>query len=429
MTQHYWHPFADMSAVPPTAEVVIAGGQEVTVWDESGRRYLDATASLWYCAVGYGRSQLADAAAAQMRSLAAFHTFGVYANRPALELADRLASLSPLPGQTSVFLTSGGSDSVETAAKLARRYWEVAGAPQRTVVIARRGAYHGMSGFGTSFAGIAPNHDGWGPLLPDVVHVEAHDPVALADALGRHAGRVAAVIGEPVIGAGGVYPPPAGYWPEVERLVRADGALLIADEVVTGYGRLGRWFGCQRYGFTPDMVTTAKALTSGYLPLGAVLIGERVREVLWAPGAGQVRHGYTYSGHPAGCAVALANLALLEDEQLVSRAADLEPGFQAAVATLAGEPLVGEVRGVGLMAAVALDPAAVAAEPGLADRLVALARDTGVLTRNLLGSSLQLSPPFVVTPAEIDRIVAGLRDSLRTAATTGPQAGLAAAAR
>jgi putrescine aminotransferase len=416
-----WHPFADMARVAGS-ELVLARGDGAWLEDEHGRRYLDATASLWYCNVGYGRHELAEVAAAQMRELAAYSTFGAYANRPALALADRLAEIAPVP-DAAVFLTTGGSDAVDTAGKLARRYWQLRDRPERTVLVARSEAYHGMNAYGTSLAGIAPNASGWGTLVADVVHVAHDDAGALERVLAEQGERIAAFIGEPVIGAGGVIPPPEGYWERVQRACAAHDVLLIADEVVTGYGRTGPWFACERYGIEPDLVTTAKGLTSGYLPLGAVLCGPRVRAALWAEGAGPFRHGYTYSGHAAGCAVALRNLEIIEREGLRDRVRALEPVLARAVAALDSEPLVEETRSAGLLAAVQLSAEARAAVPDLADRVVAALQDDGVLIRALVGHSLQLSPPFVITEDEIGLIGERIAGALeRVGAEVGARA-------
>jgi adenosylmethionine-8-amino-7-oxononanoate aminotransferase len=416
--QRLWHPFADMARVRGR-ELVLVRGQGAWLEDDRGRRYLDATASLWYCNVGYGRTELADVAAAQMRELAAYSTFGVYANRPALELADRLAEIAPVD-DAAVFLTTGGSDAVDTAGKIARRYWRLRGEPQRTLLVARSEAYHGMNAYGTSLAGIGPNAEGWGPLVADVLHVPHDDPDELERILAEHGDRVGAFIGEPVIGAGGVVPPPDGYWERVQRACDAHGTLLIADEVVTGYGRTGPWFASERFGIEPDIVTTAKGLTSGYLPLGAVLCGARVRDVLWADDAGPFRHGYTYSGHAAGCAVALANLDIIEREGLRDRVRELEPVLAESLSGLEDAPLVEETRSVGLLGAVQLTAEARAEDPGLADRVVSELQDAGVLVRSLVGHSLQISPPFVITEREVNLLAEAIGAALeRVAATTG----------
>jgi len=412
--QRLWHPFADMSRVPGR-ELVLVRGEGAWLEDDRGRRYLDATASLWYCNVGYGRAELADAAAAQMRELAAYSTFGIYANRPALELADRLAAIAPFD-DAAVFLTTGGSDAVDTAGKIARRYWWLRGEPQRTVLVARSEAYHGMNAYGTSLAGIGPNAEGWGPLVTDVLHVPHDDAGELDRVLAEHGHRVAAFIGEPVIGAGGVVPPPDGYWERVQRACAAHGALLIADEVVTGYGRTGPWFASERFGIEPDIVTTAKGLTSGYLPLGAVLCAPRVRDALWADTAGAFRHGYTYSGHAAGCAVALTNLDIIEREGLRERVLELEPILADALASLDGAPLVEETRSVGLLGAVELSAEARAEDPGLADRVVSELQDDGILVRSLVGHSLQISPPFVITANELELLADRIGSALKRVA-------------
>ena len=397
--QRLWHPFAHMASVPGR-ELVLVRGEGAWLEDADGARYLDATASLWYCNVGYGRAELADVAAAQMRELPAYSTFGHYANRPALDLADRLAEIAPVP-DAAVFLTTGGSDAVETAGKMARRYWQLRGEPQRTVLVARSEAYHGMNAYGTSLAGIATNAAGWGTLIPDVLHVPHDDAAALERVLAEQGERIAGFIGEPVIGAGGVIPPPDGYWERVQAACAAHDALLIADEVITGYGRTGPWFACERYGIRPDLVTTAKGLTSGYLPAGAVLVGPRVRDALWSDEAGVFRHGYTYSGHAAACAVALANLDIIEREGLRDRVRALEPVLARTLAELEREPLVEVTRTAGLLGAVQLSADARAEQPGLADRIVAELQDDGVLVRALVGHSLQISPPFVISEDEI----------------------------
>jgi putrescine aminotransferase len=414
MTQHpqrLWHPFADMAQVPGR-ELVLVRGDGAWLEDDGGNRYLDATASLWYCNVGHGRTELAEVAAAQMRELPAYSTFGHYANRPALELAERLASIAPMD-DAAVFLTTGGSDAVETAGKMARRYWQLRGEPQRTVLVARSEAYHGMNAYGTSLAGIATNAAGWGTLIPDVVHIRHDDPAALERVLEDEGGRIAGFIGEPVIGAGGVIPPADGYWERIQAACSKHGILLIADEVITGYGRTGPWFGSERYGIRPDLVTSAKGLTSGYLPLGAVLAGPRVRDALWADDAGMFRHGYTYSGHAAACAVAIANLEIIEREGLRERVRSLEPVLARVLGELEAEPLVEATRTAGLLGAVQLDAEARATQPGLVDRIVGELQADGVLLRGLVGHSLQISPPFVISEQEIEllgeRIAAALQ--------------------
>jgi putrescine aminotransferase len=404
----------------PGAEVNLVRGEGCFVEDDGGNRYLDASAGLWYCNVGHGRREIADAVHEQMTALASYQTFDVFANPPALALAERVTALAPVDGEAVVFFTNGGSDAVDTAGKIVRRYWNLRGRPERTTIVARGGAYHGMNAYGTSLAGIEGNAAGWGPLVREVAHVPAHDVAAVAELFDQRGSTIGAFIGEPVIGAGGVYPPVDDYWPQIADLCREHDILLVADEVVTGFGRLGHWFASERFGVTPDLVLTAKGITSGYLPLGAVLCGERVRETLWTDDAGAFRHGYTYSGHPSACAAAMANLDIIEREGLVARVGTLEPLLAAALTPLAAHPLVAEVRHVGLLAAVELDGEALRRAPGLVDDVVRGAREAGVLVRGLIGRSLQISPPFVITETEIAQLATTLRAALDAAAERLP---------
>ncbi len=400
-----WNPFANMATLSGHA-IVIERGDGAVVYDTRGRAYLDALASLWYCNVGYGRTELADAAAAQMRRIAAFHAYEAFTNPPAEELASRVAGLVPVPDAKVFFTPGGGSDAIDTAAKMARAYWHAVGRPDKQVIISRSHAYHGVNAYGTSLGGIPVNAEAFGPLVTSVEQVPWDDAGALDKLIEQAgAGQVAAFFCEPVIGAGGVYPPPDGYLAQVREVCRRHDVLFVADEVITGFGRTGSWFASERFALDPDLITAAKGLTSGYAPLGAVIAGPRVAEPFWA-GAGQVlRHGYTYSAHPTACAVGLANLDLIEREGLVARVAGLESELAARLAPLAGHELVGEVRaGTGLLAGVEIAEHARAADPGLGARLVTEIRDRGVLTRLLRGTALQVSPPFTITTAQIDQI-------------------------
>jgi adenosylmethionine-8-amino-7-oxononanoate aminotransferase len=416
-----WNAFANMASLAGHA-VTIVRGEGSTVYDDHGRAYLDALASLWYCNVGHGRAELADAAAAQMRRLAAYQTFEPFSNQPAEALARRIAGLAPMPGAKVFFTPGGGSDAVDTAAKLARSYWRALGQDDKQITIARSHAYHGMNAYGTSLGGIPANTEPFVPLVSLVEHVAWDDAPALEKVIERvGARRVAAFFCEPVVGAGGVYPPPEGYLASVREICRRHDVLFVADEVITGFGRTGAWLASGRFGLDPDMITTAKGLSSGYAPIGAVITSERVAEPFWRPGSAEMfRHGYTYSAHPTACAVASANLDLIEREQLVARVAELEPVLARALAPLAGHELVGEVRaGTGLLAAVEIAEAARAADPGIGPRLVAEIRDRGVITRLLRGVALQISPPFVITEAEIGRIAEVFAAAL-DAAAAGP---------
>jgi putrescine aminotransferase len=419
MPTRFWHPFADMHQVKD-AEVVIHRGEGAWIEDTEGRRYLDATAALWYCNVGYGRIELADAAAAQLRTLPAYSSFGAYTTDATIALAERLAAIAPI-SDAVVFLGSGGSDAIDTAAKLARRYWAVQGKPDKRVIVAREHAYHGMHWFGTELGGMAAMRTGYGAsLVEDVEHVGANDVEAVRKLFEARAGEIAAFFGEPVIGAGGVVPPVDGYWDEINRLCREHDILLVADEVITGFGRAGALFGSLRFGIEPDMVTFAKGVTSGYAPLGGVLVGARVRAPFWdepVPGA-VFRHGYTYSGHSMACAVAMANLDIIEQEGLVARVRQLEPVLATEVGRLRGAPLVDEVRSIGLMAAVALDPERLAVEPGLPERVVAAALGHGLATRVLRGHAIHISPTFVIDEDEIALLAERLDAALREVAAS-----------
>jgi adenosylmethionine-8-amino-7-oxononanoate aminotransferase len=402
-----WHPFADMSAVRG-AEVVLTRGEGVWLWDEQGTRYLDGTAALWYTNVGHGRREIADAIARQLRELEAYSIFGDLTSPVTSELADRLASLAPVD-DARVFLGSGGGDGVEAAAKLARLYWQVTGAPERLHIVSREKAYHGSQAFGTSLGGIDPNRAGFGPLVPSTSTVEWDSVDALRDEI-EHVGpdRVAAFFMEPVIGAGGVHPPPDGYVEGVAEVCRETGVLFVLDATICGFGRVGTWFAAERWGVRPDMIVFAKGVTSGYLPLGGVVVSGRVAAPFWDEPGRPFRHGQTYAGHATCCAAALANMDLLARDGLLERGRTLENDLHGALCDAVGDhPLVTEVRGgTGLLAAVQLRDGVVSNDAYLA------VRDTGkVLTRPLLGA-LAFSPPLVITEEELREMAAGVRAGL-----------------
>ena len=411
-----WHPFAAMGKVDGH-ELVLVRGEGSRVWDADGAEYLDGTAGLWFANVGHGRAEIADAVATQLRTLAAHHIFGDHANVPALELAARVAELAPI-ADAAVFFGSGGGEAIDTAAKIVRRYWVLTGQPQRTVIVSRRYAYHGTNAYGTSLSGIPAVRDGFGTLVEGVAEVAHDDPDELARTLDMLGDRAAAFLGEPMIGAGGAIPPPEGYWPAVEQICRERSVLLIAAEVSTGFGRLGRWFGCDRYGFTPDLITCAKGISSGYVPLGAVAVSDSVRAPFWDADAAPFLHGSTYAGHPAACVAGLVNIDILEREQLIERAAALEPVLHDFLAPLLELTAVAGVRSVGLAGAVELDAAFLAEHPAAGAAIVAAARRNGVITRLLRGVALQISPPLVVTDDELEAIVGGIAAAVREIAAS-----------
>jgi putrescine---pyruvate transaminase len=394
-------------------ELVISRGEGVWVWDVDGNRYLDGSASLWYCNVGHGRIEIADAVAGQMKKLEAWSIFGDAATPPALELAERLASISSLD-EAKIFFTTGGGDAIDTAAKLVRLYWQVLGHPERLHIVSRTAAYHGTMAFGTSLGGIEANRLGYGPLVPSTSQVQWDSPDALRDEIERvGTERVAAFFMEPVIGAGGVLPPPEGYIQEVADICRDTGVLFVCDSVICGFGRVGTWLGFERFGVEPDLVTFAKGVTSGYLPLGGVVVSGHVADPFWSePGRVTVRHGQTYSGHAAVCAAALANIAILESEQLIPRGQELEGMLLSTLAPLADHPLVDEVRGgTGLLVGIAFDPDALAADPNLSAKAYRAIRRHGVILR-ALGQSLAVSPPLTISSSEVQLIHDAVRAGL-----------------
>jgi adenosylmethionine-8-amino-7-oxononanoate aminotransferase len=413
-TQFFWHPFADMKAVSEHGELVLDRGEGSYVWDAGGRRYVDATASLWYCNVGHGRGEIADAAAAQIRRLESYSAFGDLSNQPAIDLAARIAGLAPVD-QPKVFLTSGGSDSIDSALKLVRRYWQAKGQPERTLVISRTNAYHGMHVAGTALAGIEANRAGYGPALMEGAATVAWDSAEeLEELIGRVGPeRVAAFFCEPVIGAGGVFHAPPGYLAKVREICRQTGVLFVADEVVTGFGRVGSWFASERFDLDPDLIVCAKGITSGYLPLGALVAAGSLAEPFFDGTVGLWRHGYTYSGHAAVAAAALANLDILESEHLIGRARELERELATALAPLADHPLVSGIRmGEGVLAAVQLDADAIAADPTLPARAIAAGRTHGIMSRALATGAFHVSPPLVITTDQLTELADGIRAAL-----------------
>ncbi|HST24691.1 MAG TPA: aminotransferase class III-fold pyridoxal phosphate-dependent enzyme [Gaiellaceae bacterium] len=411
----FWHPFADMGLVEERGELVLERGEGARLWDEQGRSYIDATGALWYCNVGYGRAEIAEAAAEQIRLIPAYSAYADLATRPAVDLAERLAALSPLD-DARVFFCSGGGEAIESASKLARRFFSLTGQPERSVLISRDRSYHGVAGFGTSLAGPDVFREGLTPPVPDVIHVAWDSSDALRDAIENvGAERVAAFFCEPVIGAGGVLAPPAGYLDDVQAICRDAGCLFVVDEVITSFGRCGHWFASERFGIDPDLITFAKGSTSGYLPLGGVIASGRIAEPFWKPGGGVMfRHGYTYSGHAAVAAASHANLDILDRDGLIPRGAELETELTEALAPLGEHELVSEIRsGTGVMGAVQLK------DPSLADRASMLSREHGVITRVLYGGALQISPPLVITRDELDEMTAGIGAALDACVTAG----------
>jgi adenosylmethionine-8-amino-7-oxononanoate aminotransferase len=398
------------------APVIFARGEGAILWDVQGQRYIDGLSCLWNVNVGHGRRELAEAGARQMERLAFANAYVGASNEPAITLAARLATLTP-PGLNTTFFTTGGAESNETAIKTARFYWNVRGQPQKVKIVSRHDGYHGVTMGAMGATTLAVFHPRFGPLPPGFHHVPAMDADALED-LFRQEGpeTVAAFIAEPVQGAGGVYPPPAEYFPRVRELCDRYDVLFIADEVITGFGRTGTFWGLQQWDVVPDIISFAKGITSGYLPLGGVVLSDAIRDVIYAqPADVKWMHAYTYSAHPTCCAVAHANLDVIEREGLVDRAARLGARLQARLAALTALPYVRETRGLGMMGAVELHPGAV---PGSAAAVVAEMKRRGVFTRHR-NDSVLLAPPLVIAEAELEELVDVLAGTLRDLSAAG----------
>ena len=391
----FLHPFAK-----PSREgfITVARGDGARIYDENGREYIDGMASLWYCAIGHGRTEMASAISQQVSTIEAYSAFDPFTTRVADELCERIAELSPLR-DGRVFLCNSGSESVDSAMKLARLAHVQAGRPERTLIISRGRGYHGTNYGGTSAQGIPPNRAGYGPLVGDVIQVEPDDIEELANVMSKNSERLAAVISEPVQGAGGVFPPSDGYLQQLRKLCDRHGAYLIFDEVITGFGRLGTWFGAQHFGVTPDLLTFAKAVTSGYQPLGGVILSRSVCDPLEADGAFLLRHGYTYSGHATACAAAMENLDIMQREGLLERAVRIGKRLESALESLAADGQINHARGRVAVWAAAHNPGV---DPMIVrDRML----EAGAITRALNTDTNSFCPPLVITDAELDRLI------------------------
>ena len=395
MTGPLLHAFAKPSK---TDFISIVRGKGSLLWDANGRQYIDAIGSLWYCQVGHGRTEIAEAVAAQISTLETYSTFDPFTNQKADELAAKLQSISALP-QSRVFLCGSGSEAVDTAMKLARVAQGQAGHPERTIIISRMRGYHGTNYGGTSAQGLPLNKQGFGQLLPEVVQVDSDNLEDLAKFMSDNSKKIAAVIVEPLQGAGGVWPPPPGYLEGARKLCDQHGAFLIFDEVISGFGRMGTWFAADHYGVIPDMLCFAKGVTSGYQPLGGVYVGAAVREALESDPNFFLRHGYTYSGHSSVCAAALANLAIIEREGLVERAKHVGARLSKGLGALATDGTIDHVRGDGAVWAAGLKPDQNSVT--IRDRMIEL----GVIARAINTDTVAFCPPLVVTDEELDTMI------------------------
>ena len=424
--EHHLHPFTDHKSLHKKRARIITRAEGVYIFDADGNKILDGMSGLWCVNAGYGRDELVQAATEQMKELPYYNNFFQCAHPPSIELASVLQKISP-PQFNRVFFAGSGSESNDTIVRMVRTYWDLMGQPERHTIISRENAYHGSTVAAASLGGMKPMHAQSGLPIPGIVHVQqpywfgsdhSLSPPEFGIAAARAVedkikeigpDKVAAFIGEPIQGAGGVIVPPDSYWPEVQRICDEYGILLISDEVITGMGRLGEWFGADYFGTRPDFMTFAKGVTSGYLPLGGVFVSDRVADVLIEKG-GEFFHGYTYSGHPVACAVAIANLRLIQQEKLVERIRDdIGPYLQEKWRALGEHPLVGDTRMVGLMGALEL----VSNKEPL-ERFEE-AQGAGVVFRDLLmqdgvclravGDTIICAPPFILSHAEADELI------------------------
>jgi putrescine---pyruvate transaminase len=430
---HYLHPFTDFKALAAKGSRVMVRGEGIYIWDSEGNKLIDGMSGLWNVNLGYGRKELAGAAYQQLLTLPFYNSFFQTTNIPATELATAIAEIAP-PHMKHVSFANSGSEANDTIVRMARRYWELEGQPQRTVIIGRINGYHGSTMAGASLGGMAGMHAQGGLPIPGIVHIEQPYFYELggdlsSDEFGIKAAgwleekildvgkdNVAAFIGEPVQGAGGVIIPPKTYWPEIQRICDKYGVLLISDEVICGFGRLGRWFGCEYFGTKPDFITFAKAVTSGYIPLGGAIVSDRVANVLIEKG-GEFNHGYTYSGHPVACAVGLENLRIFKAEKIVEKVAnETAPYLAEKFHSLADHPLVGVTETCGMMAGLVLvkDKAKkIRFEPDIAVGMICrgFCFKEGVIMR-AVGDRMIIAPPLIISKVEIDAMIALIRRCL-----------------
>lgn len=432
--KYHVHPFSDAKELREKGVRVITRAEGVYLWDSQGNRILDGMSGLWCVNVGYGREELARAAYRQLQELPYYNTFFRTTTAPAAALAEAIAEVTP-PALNHVFFTNSGSEANDTIIKLVRFYWNLKGQPQKKRIIAREFSYHGVTLATASVSGLTDMHPQSDLPLPNLVaHIEAPYPFRYGRGLpeveyGLKAARaledkilelgpenVGAFIGEPVYGAGGVMVPPASYWPEINRICKKYDVLLIADEVVCGFGRTGNWFGSGTFGIEPDLMAFAKGLSSGYAPIAGVAIHDDIAQLLLEKG-GEWVHGFTYSGHPMACAVALENVRILQNEKIVERVRDdIGPYFQAQLRTLCDHPLVGEVRGVGMLGAIELVRDKTTGEPfdpGL--QVARTCREhafaNGLVIRAVRDCNLT-APPLVIEKSEVDELVGKIADCL-----------------
>lgn len=381
----------------------IVSAKDCTLIDDQGKQYIDAMASLWLCQIGHGNSKVINAIKDQLDHLQTYNTFDPFTNTPAAEAAETIRRVSPHP-EGRVFLGCSGSEAVDTALKLARMFHQRRGDPDRQIIIRRTAGYHGVNIGGTSVQGIEPNRIGWGDLLPHVVEIPNDDIEETASLFAQHGARIAAVICEPVQGAGGVIVPPDGYLSGLRRLCDQHGSLLIFDEVICGFGRTGEWFGSDTFGVKPDMLTFAKGVTSGYLPLSGVITSKELNEELTSNEAAKLMHGYTYSGHPTAAVAAIANIEVIESEGLVAEAQRIGKQMESGFKALLGDSTIESFRGIGGIWACEIGEDSIPAR----DEMI----KNGIVCRGI-GQALAFCPPLIITNNEIGIIFDTLSDVLK----------------
>jgi len=421
---HHLHPFTDTVALNRKGTRVIKRAEGVYLWDTDDNKYLDGMAGLWCVNIGYGRKEIMQAAFEQMQQLPYYNTFFQTSHPPVIELSARISELTP-EGLNRVFYCSSGSEANDTVVRMVRHYWSSCGLPGKKIIISRENAYHGSTMAGASLGGMGPMHKQGGLPIPDIEHImQPHwyklgfsesvedfglrAATALQDRIDElGADNVAAFIAEPVQGAGGVIVPPSTYWPEIQRICKANNILLVADEVICGFGRTGQWFGSNSFQIEPDLMAIAKGLSSGYLPIGGVVVSDRVAEGLEQ--GGDFNHGYTYSGHPVCAAAALANIEIMQREQIVENAGNtLAPHFQERLSRLAAHPFVGQIRGTGMLGAIQLSPdkssnAGFDKEGDVGSACRDIASENGLVMR-AVDDAMILSPPLSISPSQIDEL-------------------------
>ena len=429
--EHHLAPFSDYKQLKHKGPRIITKADGVYLWDSEGHKILDGMAGLWCVAIGYGREELVQAASTQMRELPYYNLFFQTAHPPALELAKAISDLAP-EGMNHVFFTGSGSEGNDTVLRLVRHYWALKGKPEKKVIISRVNGYHGSTVAGASLGGMSGMHEQGDLPIPGIVHIpqpywfgEGGDMtpeqfgIWAAEQLEKKilevgVDNVAAFIAEPIQGAGGVIIPPESYWPKIKEILARYDILFVADEVICGFGRTGQWFGSDYYDLKPDLMTIAKGLTSGYIPMGGVIVRDELVKVINE--GGDFNHGFTYSGHPVAAAVALENIRIMRDEQIVETVREqTAPYLQKSLRSLEDHPLVGEVRGLGMLGAIELvkDKATRARHEGQGAGMICrqFCFDNGLIMR-AVGDTMIIAPPLVITPAEIDELVSKARKCL-----------------